>query len=115
MKTAVVLFNLGGPDSPDAVEPFLFNLFSDPAIIQVPQPFRWLLAKLISRRRAPIAREIYDNLGGKSPLLELTVEQAQALEKQCPDLGTVKTFICMRYWHPMSDATAKDVKKIRPG
>ncbi|MCK5777451.1 MAG: ferrochelatase [Rhodospirillales bacterium] len=114
MKTAVVLFNLGGPDSPDAVEPFLFNLFSDPAIIQVPQPFRWLLAKLISRRRAPIAREIYDNLGGKSPLLELTVEQAQALEKQCPDLGTVKTFICMRYWHPMSDATAKDVKKFDP-
>lgn len=114
MKTAVVLFNLGGPDSPEAVEPFLFNLFSDPAIISVPQPFRWLLARLISKRRAPVAREIYENLGGKSPLLELTEEQARALEKQCPDLGEVKTFICMRYWHPMSAATADRVKRFDP-
>ncbi|MBO6518814.1 MAG: ferrochelatase [Rhodospirillales bacterium] len=114
MKTAVVLFNLGGPDNPEAVEPFLFNLFHDPAIISVPQPFRWMLAKLISRRRAPIAREIYENIGGKSPLLELTAEQAKALEKQCPDLGEVKVFISMRYWHPMSDETAKEVKRFDP-
>jgi len=114
MKTAVILFNLGGPDNPDAVQPFLFNLFSDPAIISVPQPFRWMLAKLISTRRAPIAREIYANLGGKSPLLELTQEQAGALEAQCPDLGEVKTFICMRYWHPMSDDVAAQVKKFAP-
>jgi len=114
MKTAVILFNLGGPDSPEAVKPFLFNLFSDPAIISVPQPFRWMLAKLISTRRAPIAREIYANLGGKSPLLELTQEQAGALEAQCPDLGEVKTFICMRYWHPMSDEVAAQVKKFAP-
>lgn len=114
MKTAVVLFNLGGPDSLDAVEPFLFNLFFDPAIISVPQPFRWILAKLISKRRAPIAREIYENLGGRSPLLELTEEQARALEKQSPDLGEIRTFICMRYWHPMSDATAGQVKQFGP-
>lgn len=114
MKTAVVLFNLGGPDSPDAVEPFLFNLFFDPAIISVPQPFRWILAKLISKRRAPVAREIYENLGGRSPLLELTEEQARALEKQSPDLGEIRTFICMRYWHPMSDATADQVKQFGP-
>jgi len=114
MKTAVILFNLGGPDGPDAVQPFLFNLFSDPAIISVAQPFRWLLAKLISRRRAPIAREIYANIGGKSPILELTQEQARALEAQCPDLGEVKAFICMRYWHPMSDAVARDVKRFAP-
>ncbi len=55
MKTAIILFNLGGPDGPDAVEPFLFNLFNDPAIIRLPQPFRWLVAKLISGRRAPTA------------------------------------------------------------
>ena len=79
-KRAIVLFNLGGPDSPAAVEPFLFNLFNDPAIISLPNPFRFLLAKLISRRRAPIAREIYDHIGGKSPLLELTQEQADALQ-----------------------------------
>ena len=114
MKTAVVLFKLGGPDSLDALEPFLFNLFFDPAIISVPQPFRWILAKLISKRRAPIAREIYENLGGRSPLLELTEEQARALEKQSPDLGEIRTFICMRYWHPMSDATAGQVKQFDP-
>ena len=68
-KTAVVLFNLGGPDGPAAVQPFLFNLFNDPAIIGAPTPVRWLLAKFISARRAPIAREIYEHLGGGSPLL----------------------------------------------
>ncbi|MBT8002831.1 MAG: ferrochelatase, partial [Rhodospirillales bacterium] len=71
-RIAVVLFNLGGPDNLDAVQPFLFNLFNDPAIISSPSPVRWLLAKLISKRRAPIAREIYQHLGGKSPLLEQT-------------------------------------------
>src|SRR3546814_8908962 len=55
-RTAVVLFNLGGPDRPEAVEPFLFNLFFDPAIIRLPAPLRWLVAKLISRRRAPVAQ-----------------------------------------------------------
>ena len=67
MKTAVVLFNLGGPDNTDAIEPFLFNLFHDPAIISVPQPLRWLLAKLISKRRAPVAKGIYAEIGGGSP------------------------------------------------
>lgn len=71
-RIAVVLFNLGGPDSPDAVKPFLFNLFSDKAIIAVPQPFRWLIAKLISLRRAPVAREIYSHIGGRSPIVPET-------------------------------------------
>ena len=53
-KLAIVLFNLGGPDSPDSVRPFLFNLFNDPAIITLPQPLRWLLARLIAARRAPM-------------------------------------------------------------
>ncbi len=114
MRTAVVLFNLGGPDRPDSVEPFLFNLFRDPAIISVPQPFRWLLAKLISGKRAPIAREIYAQIGGGSPLLDLTKEQAAALETACDGLGEVKTFICMRYWHPMSAETVRDVKEFAP-
>ena len=64
MKLAVVLFNLGGPDSPEAVEPFLRNLFSDPAIIALPAIVRLPLARLIARRRAPIAREIYEQIGG---------------------------------------------------
>ena len=98
MKTAVVLFNLGGPSSPDSVQPFLFNLFNDRAIIGLPQPLRWLLAKLISARRAPIAREIYAVMGGSSPLLANTVAQAEGLEARLGD--DFKTFVVMRYWHP---------------
>ena len=80
IKRAVVVFNLGGPDNPNAVQPFLFNLFNDAAIIDLPNPFRWLIAKIISARRAPIAKEIYAEIGGKSPLLDLTQKQAIALE-----------------------------------
>ncbi len=113
-KLAVVLFNLGGPDRPESVKPFLFNLFNDPAIIGLPNPFRWLLAKVISTRRAPVAREIYANIGGKSPLLELTQEQAAALETALAGDREVKVFIAMRYWHPMSDRTAAEVAAWGP-
>ena len=112
-KIAIVLFNLGGPDAPAAVQPFLFNLFNDKAIIGAPQPIRWLIAKLISTRRAPIAREIYAKLGGKSPLLENTEAQAKALEEMLgsayPDRA-FKCFIAMRYWHPMALETAAAVR-----
>jgi len=116
-RLAIVLFNLGGPDRLEAVEPFLYNLFMDPAIITVPQPLRWMLAKLISKRRAPLAQDIYKHLGGKSPLLDLTNEQARALETAVRgDFSDVEiqAFVCMRYWHPMSDAVAKDVKAFDP-
>ncbi|MEK9755107.1 MAG: ferrochelatase, partial [Rhodospirillaceae bacterium] len=103
------------PDQPRSVKPFLFNLFNDPAIIGLPNPFRWLLAHLISTRRAPVAREIYAKLGGKSPLLELTQAQAEALAAELATGGDeVRTFVCMRYWHPMSDAAAAAVKDWRP-
>lgn len=118
MKLAVVLFNLGGPDSVTAIEPFLFNLFNDKAIIGAPQPIRHILARYISLRRAPVAAEIYAHLGGKSPLLNLTNEQASELQKSLSsELGTqtdVKTFVCMRYWHPMSDEVAASVKDFNP-
>jgi ferrochelatase len=118
MKLAVVFFNLGGPDSPAAVEPFLFNLFNDKAIIGAPQPIRWMLARFISAKRAPIAAEIYDHLGGKSPLVPLTKEQADALSqsvmRELGDNVEVQTFISMRYWHPMSDDCAKEVKAFNP-
>ena len=80
MKKAVILFNLGGPDKLDNVEPFLFNLFNDPAILNLPKFFRYPLAKLISNRRTPTAKKIYQELGGSSPILQLTTEQSQALE-----------------------------------
>ncbi|MDX9859929.1 MAG: ferrochelatase [Rhodospirillales bacterium] len=113
-KIAVVAFNLGGPDRPDAVEPFLFNLFNDPAIIGLPWVLRIPLAKLISRRRGPVARDIYAKIGGGSPLLELTREQTAALERALSDEGEVKVFIAMRYWHPMADETAREVQAFGP-
>ncbi len=113
-KTAIVLFNLGGPDRPESVEPFLFNLFNDPAIIGAPKWIRYGLARFISSRRAPVAREIYENLGGKSPIVEQTQEQADALEAALADAGQVKAFMCMRYWHPMSEEVAQRVKAYAP-
>ena len=115
-KYAVVLFNLGGPDRQESVQPFLFNLFNDPSIISLPWPLRTLLAHVISKRRGPIAREIYSEIGGGSPLLPLTVEQAEALEAKLRGAGEdeVKVFIAMRYWHPMSDETALAVKDFNP-
>jgi len=115
-KRAVILFNLGGPDSPDAVRPFLFNLFNDPAIINLPNPLRWLIAKLISYKRAPIAKGIYEEIGGKSPILELTQQQAKALEVDInsdPN-NEFKVFIVMRYWHPMSNVVVSNVKEYDP-
>ena len=101
MKLAVVLFNLGGPDSPEAVEPFLRNLFSDPAIIALPAIFRLPLARLIARRRAPVARAIYDHIGGRSPIFEETRRQADALETVLSGDGVeAKAFVAMRCWHP---------------
>ena len=72
MKVAVILFNLGGPDKLENVEPFLFNLFNDPAILNLPSFIRYPLAKLISKKRAPIAKDIYKEIGGSSPILKLT-------------------------------------------
>ena len=91
-RLAVVLFNLGGPDSLDSVRPFLFNLFHDPAIIGIPQPIRWILAQIISRRREPIAKQIYGSIGGKSPLTELTQEQALALKFNLKDVAEISFF-----------------------
>ncbi|SCA56345.1 Ferrochelatase [Candidatus Terasakiella magnetica] len=118
MKLAIVLFNLGGPDSVEAIEPFLFNLFNDKAIIGAPQPIRWMLARYISSKRAPVAAEIYDHLGGKSPLLKLTKDQGEALKtsvaKEMGEAVEVETFISMRYWYPMSEDCAAKVKEYEP-
>ena len=113
-RVAVVLMNLGGPDSLDAVEPFLHNLFRDPAIIRAPGPVRRLLARLIAKRRGPEAREIYRSIGGRSPLLEETEAQAAALQAALGDLGEVEVVIAMRYWHPMSKEATRQVVAFGP-
>ena len=74
MKKGIILFNLGGPDKLEDVEPFLFNLFNDPAILNLPFFLRFPLAKIIANRRAPIAKKIYEELGGSSPILKFTEE-----------------------------------------
>jgi ferrochelatase len=112
-RVAVVLFNLGGPNSPEAIKPFLLNLFADPAILRVPFFVRPILARLIARRRLQPATAIYALLGGRSPLLELTRSQASALEAVLPELDA-KCFIAMRYWHPLSDETVRAVRDWQP-
>ena len=117
IRRAIVLFNLGGPDSPKAILPFLNNLFSDPAIIRLPSLFRYPLAYFISRRRKVIAQEIYAHLGGKSPLLDQTLEQASALEslliEEYPG-DDISVYVCMRYWHPMTAEVMADVISFDP-
>ena len=114
-RVAVVLFNLGGPDRPEAVRPFLLNLFSDPAIIRAPAPIRFFLARFIAKRRAPFAVENYSLLGGKSPLLDLTNAQARAIEAQFADSSAeIRCFVAMRYWAPQAREVARAVKAWAP-
>lgn len=114
-KKAVILFNLGGPDNKEAVKPFLFNLFNDKRIISLPNPFRFLLAKLISSKREETAQEIYGFIGGKSPILEETQAQAQALAKKLESQNDeYKIFIVMRYWKPFAKEIVSDVKNYDP-
>ena len=114
MKKAVVLFNLGGPDKLESVEPFLFNLFNDPAIISIPSIIRYPLAKFISKRRTPIAKNIYKEIGNKSPILELTQNQAKSLENSLLKKGDYKCFVVMRCWHPRAENVIKEVKEYNP-
>ena len=114
MKSAVILFNLGGPDKLESVEPFLFNLFNDPAIISIPSIIRYPLAKFISKRRAPIAKNIYKEIGNKSPILELTQKQAESLENFLITKGDYKCFVVMRCWHPRASQVLKQVKEYNP-
>ena len=112
-RTAIVLFNLGGPDRLESVRPFLVNLFTDPAILRVPAFIRPFLARRIALARVAPATENYKLLGGGSPLLGLTEQQARALEAALPD-REARCFIAMRYWHPFSLEAARTVKAWDP-
>ena len=117
MKKAVILFNLGGPDKLENVEPFLFNLFNDPAILNLPTFFRYPLAKFISNRRTPAAKKIYEELGGSSPILKLTKDQSSSLEKSLnknENKDEYKCFIVMRCWHPRAVEVIKNVQLYGP-
>ena len=116
-KTAVILLNLGGPDSKESIKPFLFNFFMDKNIIRAPLFLRFFLAKLISIRRSKKeAGDSYKELGDKSPLLKNSLEQAESLEKTLNNQkdSEYKTFVCMRYWHPMAVEVVQKVKNYAP-
>lgn len=115
----VILLNLGGPERPEDVEPFLFNLFSDREIIRLsPFPFlQKVIARRIAKRRGPKSREAYGQIGGGSPLGRLTKEQCTALEEQLNSVGSFKVRMAMRYWHPFAHETLRmfhlaGIKKI---
>lgn len=115
-KTAVILFNLGGPSDLDEVKPFLFRLFYDKAIINLPNPFRWLIAKIISSKRENEAKEIYKLMGGGSTIFEETMNQKEALEGALGKVkgGSFKVFVAMRYSAPFSKEVAKEISKHNP-
>jgi ferrochelatase len=112
-KIGVVCFQLGGPDSPEAVEPFLYNLFCDPDIIDFPGAFlaRRPLARLISSRRSGAVIERYRQIGGKSPIIDLTFAQAQALEELLNRSFPARVVVAMRYWHPFTGEAIEELKR----
>ena len=113
-KIAIILFNLGGPDQEQAVKPFLFNLFYDPAILGIYNPFRYVLAKYLAQKREKTAQEIYRHLGGKSPIVDETRKQAEALQALLNAYGDhdYKVLTSMRYWHPFSRQVVEEVKEF---
>ena len=109
----VVLLNLGGPDSPEAVEPFLRNLFSDPEVIQLGwarflQPW---LAKMIAKRRAPLSRAAYDQIGGRSPIRDESQAQAAAVAGALDRRGlAARPYVAMACWHPFSEEAVASMR-----
>ena len=114
MKVAIILFNLGGPDSLESVQPFLRNLFGDPAILRLPSVLRGPLASLLARHRTPKARAIYAKIGGSSPILGQTEAQARALEEALGREHEWRGYVCMRYWHPMTASVVRSVERFAP-
>ncbi|XP_009628586.1 ferrochelatase-2, chloroplastic isoform X2 [Nicotiana tomentosiformis] len=114
-KIGVLLLNLGGPESLEDVQPFLFNLFADPDIIRLPRLFRFLqrpLAQFISVARAPKSKEGYASIGGGSPLRRITDAQAEALRKALRERNVpAKVYVGMRYWHPFTEEAIELIKR----
>lgn len=115
-KTAVILFNLGEPDRLDAVKPFLFNLFYDPAILTVPNPMRWMMAKSISKQRAPRARNNFRVMENKLSILDETEKQRLKLETVLNDKSDdeFKCFMFMRHWTPFAKDIINNIKAFSP-
>src|SRR5579862_7229820 len=113
-RVGIVLFQLGGPDTLEAIEPFLYNLFCDPDIIDFPfaRIGRKPLAKLISSTRARKVQHHYATIGGGSPIRRHTERQAKALERELQEEGIdAHCFVAMRYWHPFTSEAIEQVQQ----
>lgn len=114
-KTAIFLCNMGGPDSPASIRPYLENIFADPDIIRIPLRgrLRRSFARFLAKRREPKSRTLYQNIGGSSPLLRITEQQAGALQQRLEDNGMdCDVFPAMRYWHPFIEDAWKQVRGL---
>lgn len=115
---ALVVMNMGGPDSMDAVEPFLRNLLGDPELVRLPFPislFQKSFAKIIAKRRLDHARHGYEHMGGSSPLICHTTMQARGIARELSLLGApAEPFVAMRYWHPFADEVAAELRVLDP-
>jgi ferrochelatase len=110
--TGVLLLNLGGPDSLEAVEPFLYNLFNDPFLIRIPflkGPLRRWFARSVSRRRAPHVKQLYSEIGGRSPIGPLTEEQARNLEQELPE--GYRCYVAFAAWKPYIRDVVEQAKR----
>ena len=114
-RVGVVLLQLGGPDGPESVEPFLRNLFSDPDIIDLPLAFlfRKTLARIIASRRSSKVIAVYRRIGNRSPILKLTRRQASALERALRASLDTRVVVAMRYWHPMTEEALAGISRER--
>ncbi|SDP25400.1 ferrochelatase [Desulforhopalus singaporensis] len=110
-KKGIVLLNMGGPDRLDDVRPFLYNLFSDRSIIRLGPPFlQKVIAWYIARKRAPKSRKLYEKIGGKSPLREISEAQGAALKKSLRQAGDFEVTVAMRYWPPYASHAIEQLK-----
>ena len=111
---AVVLLNMGGPSSLDEVDPFLFNLFRDPDLVPLPLGFLWqkTFARIVSARRAKLVRNYYAQIGGRSPLKDITLQQAHALQERLnrSASGRFACHVAMRYTAPFTDEAIARVR-----
>src|SRR5438876_9928771 len=115
-RVGVVLFQLGGPDTLEAIEPFLYNLFCDPDIIDFPfaRIGRKPLAKLISTTRAKKVQHHYSTIGGGSPIRRFTEQQARALQLKLHSFGLdARCFVAMRYWHPFTSEAIEHLRRAK--
>ncbi len=114
-RTAIVLFNLGGPDKTESIRPFLFNLFYDKHITRLPNPLRFIISQIISYAREKTAHKIYNYIGGSSPILHQTKLQLKAISLELSKrLKEYKILIAMRYWHPLTNEATQQIKEYQP-